>query len=223
MKKTKAMNITSTIGLVAALAFLAGCASSNYEKGAATSAGLKDSAERINAGKAKIDAALTSLNELVNNPQGDLVPKFNKYDQAVNDLESAAKNVSERVADMRENGNAYIKSWDEQLAQIKNEDIKSRSVQRKQEVMNKFLEIKKGYAEAQMNFKPFMAELKDIRTALSTDLTPNGVAAVKSTAEKANKDGEAVKASVDQLGAKFNELGVAMASSSGTTTPATTK
>src|SRR5262249_15730838 len=106
MNKTNAMNITSIAALVAALALFAGCASRNYEKGAATSAGLKDSADRINAGKAKIDAALTSLNDLVNNPQGDLVPKFNKYDQAVNDLESAAKNVSDRVADMRENGNA---------------------------------------------------------------------------------------------------------------------
>ena len=140
--------------------------------------------------------------------------RFSPFSDSVSDLQSSAKDVSEKVADMRENGNAYIKAWDEQIAAIKNEEIKKSSADRKVEVQKSFTEIKKSYAEAEMNFKPFMAGLKDIQAALGTDLTSGGVSAIKGVAAKTNKDGDALKTSLDKLAAKFQEMGVAMASSS---------
>jgi ABC-type transporter Mla subunit MlaD len=212
MRKSKLIQLTSNLALVVAIAALAGCKSGNYEKGASTAAGLTESANKIGAAQGKIDAAVNSLNDLVNNPQGDLVPRFKKFNAAVSDLESSAKSVSGNVADMRSTGKEYFQKWDEQLATIKNEDIKSRSVERKNEVQTKFTNIKKTYEETAMAFKPFMAELKDIQSALSTDLTPGGVAALKGPADKVNKDAVPLKASVDKLGAQFKDLGVAMSS-----------
>jgi SMC interacting uncharacterized protein involved in chromosome segregation len=212
MKRTKLIQLTTNLALVAALGILAGCKSGNYEAGASTAAGLTESADKAAAGKAKIDAALTSLNDLVNNPSGDLVPKFKQFNTAVSELESTAKHVSGNVASMRGQGKEYFAKWDEQLATIKNEDIKSRSVERKNEVQAKFTNIKKTYEETAMAFKPFMAELKDIQSALSTDLTSGGVSALKGPAEKLNKDAVPLKASIDKLATEFRELGVAMGS-----------
>ena len=133
---------------------------------------MTESANKAAAGRVKIDTALASLNDLVNNSQGDLVPKYKQFNTAVSDLESTAKNVSDNVASMRGKGKEYFMKWDEQLATIKNEDIKTRSAERKNEVQTKFTNIKKTYEETSMQFKPFMAELKDVQSALSTDLTP---------------------------------------------------
>lgn len=188
---------------------IAGCKSSNYEKGAAAGAGLQASADRITQGSAKIDTALTSLNDLVKNPS-DLAAQFKKYSAAVSDLESSAKDVQSKVATMRAKGNEYFKAWDEQTAQIHNEDIKSRSAARKEEMMKRFSDIKMNYTQASEAFKPFMSDLKDIQTALATDLTPGGVSAVKGAADKANKDAVPLKDSINKLAAQFKDLGAAM-------------
>lgn len=205
--------------VVAATVFIAGCKSSNYEKGSAAGAGLQASADRIGQGSAKIDAALGSLNDMVNNP-GDLVTQFKKYSASVSDLESSAKDVQSKVAAMRAKGNDYFKAWDEQTAKIQNEDIKNRSAARKEEMTKKFTDIKMSYTQASEQFKPFMQDLKDIQTALATDLTPGGVTAIKGAADKANKDAVPLKDSINKLAAQFKEVGAAMQSA--TPPPATT-
>ena len=204
---------------VAATLLIAGCKSSNYEKGSATGAGLQAASDRIGQGTAKIDAALGSLNDLVNNP-GDLVTQFKKYSSAVSSLESSAKDVQSKVAAMRAKGNDYFKGWDEQTAKIQNEDIKNRSAARKEEMMKKFTDIKMSYTQASESFKPFMQDLKDIQTALATDLTPGGVTAIKGAADKANKDAVPLKDSINKLATQFKDVGAAMQSAA--PPPATT-
>lgn len=195
--------------IASATLLIAGCKSANYQKGSAAGAGLQASANRISQGNAKIDAALSALNDLVNNPS-DLVAQFKKYGGAVNDLESSAKDVQSKVAAMRSKGNEYFKAWDQQTAQINNEDIKNRSAARKEEMQKKFTDIKMSYTEASEAFKPFLSDLKDIQTALSTDLTTGGVNAIKGAADKANKDAVPLKASIEELATQFKDLGVAM-------------
>jgi SMC interacting uncharacterized protein involved in chromosome segregation len=213
MKLSSIFNVIPQLALAAALTALVGCASSNYEKGAATSASLTDAANKIGAGKAKIAAVLTSLNDLVNTSQGNLVPKYNQFNTAVDDLQSTAKEVNDRDADMRTKGDEYFKAWDEQLAQIKNEDIRNRSAETRNTVQKEFTDIQKSYVEVQISFQPFMSNLKDIQTALGNDLTMQGVASIKGAAEQANQNGVKLEASVEKLDAQFRDLGVAMSPS----------
>jgi Skp family chaperone for outer membrane proteins len=214
MKTPTACNVIAQIALVAALTALVGCkSSSNYQKGAATGAGLVQAADKIEQGITNIDAVLTSMNGLVTSSQGDLTPKYKQFTADVGNLKDSAENVKERVADMRENGNAYLKAWDEQLAQIKNEDIKARSTERKKTVEKELSDIKKSYTEVQISFDPFMSNLTDIQTALGNDLTTGGVDSVKGAVETANKHGTDLKAAMNKLAGEFRDLGVAMSSS----------
>ena len=215
MKKFKSIHLVSTVALAAAIAALAGCAS-EQSPAAKTGAKITEAAARINEGAAKIDETLTNLNDLVNNPQGDLAPKFTKFNDSVAGLQAAALNVSNRVAEMRASGNEYFTNWDQQLAQIKNEDIRNRSAERRTQVQKEFTDIKLAYTQVSMGYKPFMADLTDIQSALRTDLTAGGVASVKGAADKANTDGAALKSSVDALSKEFSDLGVAL----GTVVPA---
>ena len=220
MKTSSAIKVLSQLALAAALTAMVGCKSANYQQGAATGAGLVQAAAKIDQGITNIDAVLTSMNSLVSSSQGDLVPKYKKFTTDVSNLKESAENVKDRVADMRKNGTAYLNAWDEQLAQIKNEDIKARSTERKQAVQKELNDIKKSYTEVQISFDPFMSNLTDIQTALGNDLTTGGVEAVKGAMETAEKHGTDVKSSLGKLAGEFRDLGVAMSSS--TPAPATT-
>jgi Protein of unknown function (DUF2959) len=212
MKKSKTINILTSLTIAAALAVMAGCTSDkgNYQQGAATGAQLVDAAGKIADGSGSIDATLTSLNDLVNNPQGDLVPKFKKFNDNVTSLQALSDNVKTRFTDARVKGNAYFQDWDAQIATIRSQSIKDASTKRRNAVFSEYNDLKRSYAQTTMSFDPFMSDLKDIQTALSTDLTVGGVGAVKGATVKANSDGTKLKASVIQLSSDFRTLGTAM-------------
>lgn len=210
MKKSNLKLLLLQTSAVALAAVLAGCASANYKKGDSAASSLTSAANAITVGQAKIETALTNLNDLVNNPQGDLVAGFNKFNAAVKSLQATSQDVSRRVTEMRKTGNDYFQQWDQQLATIQNEDIKNRSAARKDEMEKKFADVKRSYTEVHLAFEPFLRDLKDIQTALGTDLTSGGVAAIRGVVDKANRDGEVVRSAAQQLSAHFKDLGVAM-------------
>ncbi len=214
--KTKSL-ILNLLTLAAVLAF-AGCASSGYQKGSKTGANIQDAANRIAALPARIDQTLAALNDLVANPQPDLRPQFKTFSSQLADLTSAGQDIADARRSMEANGKEFFAKWDEELAKIQSEDIKARSQSRKEEVAQKLRTIKRSYAEAEMAFQPFLAELKDVQTSLAVDLTTGGVEAMRDTAAKATRDASPLKNSIAQLAADFKALGLSM--SAVTPTPA---
>jgi hypothetical protein len=213
MKTTKLGNRATTIMLSVLLAAVAGCKThSNYETAGATAEGLQASADKIQTAKGQVDSTLAALNDLVNNPT-NLPTQYTTFSSAVTGLQASAKDVNDKVTDMRAKGAAYFQAWDEQAAQIKNEDIKSRSEARKKEVQDQFTKVKLSYTEIGDAYRPFMSDLKDIQTALGTDLTAGGVASVKGAAQKANQDAIPLKQAGDELSAHLKDLGAAMSAS----------
>ena len=216
---TLAKIATTNLALAALVAALAGCKSDNYNKGNDTASGLQASADQVGIGQTKIDTVVSNLNALVNSPT-NLPAQFATYGTSVDDLEATAQKFRGKVDAMRAKGGEYFTAWDAQVAQIQNEDIKSRSIERKNKLTKEFSDIQTSYTEAADAFKPFMANLKDIRTALATDLNPDGVKAIKSTADKTTKMSADVKESLAKLAAEFKELGVALAATAPPAPPA---
>jgi hypothetical protein len=121
-----------------------------------------------------------------------------------------ADDVSSHAAAMKEQGTDYFNKWDEELAKIQSEDIHTRSLDRKNEVAAHFERVRVSYAQATANFTPLMSDLKDIRTALGTDLTLGGLASIKGLSSKANDKGVPLRESLVRLSADFKDLGVAL-------------
>ena len=200
-----------------ALLLTAGCASSGYDKGEKTAQNIQAAANRIGALPAMIDKTLASLDDLVNKPQADLRPQFKQFSANLAEVESAGKEVGAARRSMGEKSKEFFAAWDAQLAQINNEDIKARSEARKKEVTEKMEAIKRSYTEAEVAFRPFVNELKDVQKYLSVDLTAGGLTAIKDTVAKANQQAVSLKTSATKLAEDFKALGVAMSS----VTPAT--
>ena len=152
------------------------------------------------------------MNELVEKPQADLRPQYKQFSANVDKVASTAKDIAAARAKMGTQQKEFFAKWDEQLAQIKNEDIKARSQSRKDEVNEKLLNIKRSYVDAEQAFKPFMADLRDVQKFLSVDLTTGGVTAIKDTAAKATTHAAPLKVSIGKLADDFKALGVSMSS-----------
>ncbi|HTR42398.1 MAG TPA: DUF2959 family protein [Pseudomonadales bacterium] len=213
MKKTNVTNLIATVIVTAALAVLAGCASKeNYQQGAATSAGLMTAADKVSLGITNIDQTLGSLNDLVNNPSGNLEPKLKAYNDNVNGLQTMYQSLQDSVASARNNATIYLTNWDAKISTIMNPDIKNAAQKRRDSVQTEVNDIKKHYAQVRIDFDPFMANLKDIQTVLNSDLTVGGISSVKGAVATATTNGNKLKGSLGSLSDDFRSLGTAMGS-----------
>lgn len=206
----------SFLSCVAALAvslpfsFLGGCASSANEKGTQASESIQTVASELRTTSDRVGTTLTKLNTLATTKSGDIRPLFKSYSDSLDSLESAAKSVASHADQMKAKGDAYFADWDKKIAEINNEDIKARSQARREEVRASLARISTLYQDAKNQFQPFMADLKDIRSALNTDLTQSGIAALDPSIRKAAGEGANVRGTIQNLIKEFDALGVQM-------------
>jgi hypothetical protein len=196
--------------LAAAVGFVAGCASDNYKNSANTAASLNQASGMIIRDDILIAESMTDLNDLVSNPNPDLRKQFNRFNNAVDELGVSANDVTSKAGEMKSQGADYFARWDRESAQIQNEDIRSRSETRRNEVAARFDRISRQYDETKIAFRPFMSDLRDVQKFLSTDLTTGGLAAIKDSAAKATKDSVSIKDSLAKLSIEFKSLGLSM-------------
>ena len=207
--------LLGNLAVMVLIGILAGCSSTGYQKAGATSEALQVAANRITNGILQIDATLTALTNLVNNPQGDLAPRYNKYCDDVANLRSMAADVNNKAIAMQAKGRDYFSAWEDQLATIKNQDIRQVSDNQMKDMMDKFQAVSTSYQQVRMRFKPFMSDLEDIQTYLGTDLTVGGIDAIKSTADKVNDQSASLKEAITKLADQFQQMGVSMSASTG--------
>lgn len=210
------ISITLAASLLLTLPMLVGCATqgATTQRAGNASTSLETAALSVARSNAQLETVLRSLSDLVNNPGVDLQAQYNTYNADVNQLDALATEVTASAAAMQEQGTAYFGQWDEDLAKIQNENIRTRSVDRRDNVTARFEEVRANYTQTKGDFAPFVSNLKDIRTALGTDLTAGGLASVRSLVTKADRDVIPLRNSLRRLEADFRNLGVSMSSAS---------
>lgn len=204
--------LITSLALAGIVATLAGCKSSPYEKANQAAENIQATADQIAGLPVQIDKTLASLNNIVDKPQADLRPQFKEFSSSLEDLHSTGKDITAARQTMADRWKEVLAKWDEQVAQIKSEDIKARSEARKKEVADKLQAVKTDYAEAEVAAKPFMNKLRDIEKSLSIDLTPAGVAGLKDSVARINAEAEPLKKSILKVADDFKALGLSMSS-----------
>ena len=203
--------------LASAIGLATGCASTGNDKSASTVKSLAKSSKLIDKGTVLIEQTQARLNDLVSNANPDLRKQFDAFNSSVNDLGVTAREVSSKADEMKAQGAAYFTKWDEETAQMRNEDIRHRSQERKQEVAANFARISQQYDDTKTAFRPFMSDLRDVQNYLKTDLTAGGLAAIKNAAAKSASDAIPLKVSIGDLSNELNSLSLSMSTASGVT------
>ena len=209
---TKYVHLVSlAVASVAATVLMTGCGTtSGYKQADKTGAGIAEFRDEIVKGKTAIDNTMTALDQVAATANTDPRKAFEEYSKAVENLESCANKVRRRGQEMKEQGHAYFKQWEEQMGQVKNPEIRNLAEQRKAKLQEAFDSIRKYTEPLKAQFNSWLSDLEDLQKYLSNDLTIAGVDAAKGQFAKTRADGVEVQKSMDGLVAELNTIAAAL-------------
>ena len=210
MKTSSLHKFVSLAVLVSVLVGLAGCATSGYRTSEQTAATLQALAAKIEGAGTQMDIAVTELNNLVNSPQPDLRPQFDRFSAAVGKLSALSNSVHKADNNLQARGKVHFDNWEKELATIQNEVIRSSGQARKLELQGRFDAVRNTCLSVLTSFTPVQADLGDVNRFLNSDLTPGGLAAIRDSANRITQQATPVRQSVGNLVTELRALGVAM-------------
>ncbi len=207
MKSNKQATFTLALAVAVAGALLTGCGTtSGYKQADKTGAGIAEFRDEVVKGKNAIDATMKALGDVATSANTDPRKAFEQFSKQVANLESTAADIRKRAQSMKEQGQAYFKHWEQQLAEVNNPEIRTLAAQRKAKLQEAFDSIRKYSEPLKAQFEPWLSDLKDLQKYLSTDLTIAGVDAAKDLFTKTTNGGLEVQKSMDALVAELNTV-----------------
>ena len=203
--------ITLTLAGLAAAALITGCAtSSGYKQADKTGQGIADFHKEVLNVKKAVDQNMSLLDKITETASQDPRKAYEAFAKSVNQVESAREKAAKRAADVKTAGTAYFKTWEAQLANISNPEIRQLAEERKARLNEMFGKLGPLLEAAKADFDPYLADIKDLRTFLSQDLTIAGVDAAKATILKTQEHGNKLQISLDKLVAEMNSIAAAL-------------
>lgn len=197
--------------LVGSVLVWGGCSTTGPERAQATAESMQSSVKEIEKGTFQIKNALVALEKLQQSAGEDPRTAFKVYSNTVDDIESSAARVKKTVEKMKDYSYDYYATWQKELTGMSNDQLKSISAGRQARSKARFQKVLESYNDVAAAYKPFITDLRDIRTHLSNDLTGPGIDSIKSVAEKAKSDASDLTSVLDILQSDFNSLAAAIA------------
>jgi hypothetical protein len=192
------------------LMVVAGCASSRgYNQADETGATIGTVRTDVANIKTAIDGSLKSLDEVVAAASTDPRKPYETFAKSVDTVEAAGNTAKKDADKMRTRAASYFSQWDAQMESVKNEDVKKLSQERKAKLQESFNSIKDATEDVKQSFPGFLSDLKDLRTALGSDLTAQGIDAAKGVIEKTKTSGAQVQQDLDKLITEMNSVAAA--------------
>jgi len=191
---------------LATMSLFTGCATSGYQQADKTGAGIAQFRQEIAKAKLAVDDTVKSLGQVAVTADTNPREAFKQYSKSLANLESTAAEAKKRAAEVKAQGQAYFASWEKQLAQLKNPEIKNLAVQQKAKLQASFDSIRTAAAPLKAQFDPWLSDLQDLQKYLSNDLTISGVDAAKPLFAKTQTEGFEVQKSMDALVAELNTV-----------------
>lgn len=211
MKTYRLIQFASVLLLAGLLAGFTGCATRGYHTGERTAANLQSLATKVEMAGRQMDIAVTELDSLVNAPQPDLRPQFDRFSAAVGQLNTLATNLAKAGNELQARSKLHAESWDKELLTIQNEEIRASAKARKQEVASRFDNVRTACQSVQTAVGPVQSDLRDVQRYLNSDLTMGGLSAIKDTATRVGRNAAPAREAVAKLVSELRALGVAMA------------
>jgi chromosome segregation ATPase len=187
-----------------------GCAtfsrSPGHLRGQTTSDSITAAANEIENTRRHLGDTTNALTALVNEPTLNLPTAFERYRSSLAALERTVGAVNAEAENMQKQGQRYFDHWNSRLAEMQNEDVRSRSVARQQEVTRQFTQIQQQYQEARQQLPALMSTFRDIQKLLAADLTPAGVATAREFSGRAENEAVRVRQTLDRLAESFRSM-----------------
>ena len=206
MKRRYIQHGATAVAVLASVCLIGCGTTAGYKQADKTGQGIADFRQEITKAKQAVDDTVSALGQVAVTANTNPREAFQTFSKSLANLESAAERARKRADDMRAKGQAYFNQWQQEMAQVKNPDIRKLAEERKAKLQASFDNIKKYTEPLKTQFDAWMSDLKDLKTYLGNDLTVTGVDAAKSLFAKAQSEGFEVQKSMDALIAELNTV-----------------
>lgn len=189
----------NVIGIIVIGIFMASCVTTPVERQEATTQSLTELREAMKATRAQIDRTLASLDALLSVPEAQLRDAYLQFAKDVDTITKQAALLDKESRQMKRRSEAWLSAWKETYGEVKNPELKALTEQRREQVLSRFYALDGSLAAAREAFRPFLANLQDVRKVIGIDLTPQSIAAVSSTAvvQNATQNGVAAAGALE--------------------------
>lgn len=196
-----------TLRVIGLVTLIATVAQASQEKLAAS---ISEARMETAATAAQLKTTVDALNALTEQKKGDLRPAYDTYCAEIVKTKAAAEVTKTRVQWMAGDGQKYFTEWQNTVNAINNESMRKSSQKRLDSVKASFTKVEASLKVSAEKFNPFLSDLGDIQTALSTDVTAGGVKAIRSTVSSANWNYKYVNRAVNDAVSGMNKLAKAL-------------
>ncbi len=205
--KTNMNRLHRTVVTATVAALLAGCATSpGYKQAEKAGTNVDQFRTEVGTTSQAVGGSITALDQVLQNAGSDPHKAFASLSKAVGSLDDAAAKFKKRADDMREQGAAYFKQWDQQLGMLKNPEIRQLAVERRTQLQESFGRVSDLTQKARESLLPFVSDLHDVRTLVGSELTSSGITAAKDVIKKTEDEGAAAKSTLAELTGELNAV-----------------
>lgn len=125
-------------------------------------------------------AALEAVKAAASNNE-ELTKPYASFSSAYNDLEAQVAKLRQHGTATRARAKEHWEAWQKELTEMQNAKLREKAQKRYTATSAEFEEISDKVADAKEDFAPLAADLKDIHTYLSSDLSRDAVNSLSNT------------------------------------------
>jgi hypothetical protein len=181
------------------LFFQTGCATTGNQRASSTRSTMKDVEQDYMDALAQVDVTDGSLQTLIDEGQPDEKKAYEKYSNNVGKMNNLGHRLSDRANKMSAEQKNYFEEWRMQGNTYTDEKIQALSEQRRADLAEVFAKISQASVGVNGSLRAYISDIGQIKTYLSSDLTPKGVEALTPTIQKAITDGGNLKDAVQPV------------------------
>ncbi len=177
-----------------ALLLLAGCASSGSQaKKPRPRDGIAEYRQVAVDARKAMRSALNSLAAVSAEPNRCPPKVLSAFSAEMQRLQVDSLQLRARAQAMEARGDAYFDRWHENLARVKNPDVRALAETRRPDLEESFRRIKRLSQAARQAFAPFQSSMRQLRNALETDPASVSAAETRISIAAAKENGERVE------------------------------
>jgi hypothetical protein len=183
-----------------------GCDKSSSEKDVPLPAGLVQFKDEVSKAGADGDAVVAQLEKLVTTTSGDLKGSYDTLQAAVAAWDTSRGKVFARIQAMQDEGAAYFKAWEKQLAALSTPGLKEKAEARQAELAEKYAALQADIKTTKDLSDKTYGLVKDIEKILSNDLNEAGVKAIAPLVVKVKDSRKPVKENIEAILGEIGEI-----------------
>ena len=145
----------------------------------------------IAEGQKQVDTATSAANAL--NTAQDKKAAYDRMVAETANVESKAADLRATADAMKAKGREFFKKWEEQIALIKDDSLRTKAKERSGERSKQYADLEQKMASVKGAYTPYLQDLKDLQIAVGNDLNPKGIESAGPALKKLNLDATELK------------------------------